>query len=214
MPKAEQSNTVTPSRPAQLQPIVAAADQLNLDAAIAEEAEAMLDADFESVSDVLDGAMDAHAGEVQAFAAEGATAMSASAAAAKVTGAAEFVEAATSEPIPRAAERAKTEEPAQPQPKEAAVAQTAAATTEPEPSEKISPTEKAPRPAQEPAAKSPRGRSRWDIALWPLFQLLLGLNFPLRWVPPKLRPVLDVLALSLVFWIPIVWALAWVWGGR
>lgn len=217
MPKAEQTNTVTPSRPAQLQPIVTAADQLNLDAAIAEEAEAMLDADFESVSDVLDGAMNAHAEELQPFAPQGAVAASTPEAPAERTGAAEFTEAEISEPIPHASERAKTEESAQAEPfqkQEAPVVEAAAAPVESQPSEKRSPQEKTPPPAPEPAAKSPDGSSRWSFALWPLFQLLLVLNFPLRWVPPKLRPLLDVLALSLVFWIPIVWAMAWVWGGR
>jgi hypothetical protein len=33
------------------------------------------------------------------------------------------------------------------------------------------------------------------------------INLPLRLVPPSARPIVDWLALSLVFWVPIVWVL-------
>ncbi len=42
----------------------------------------------------------------------------------------------------------------------------------------------------------------------PLITVLSGLNYPLRKIPKKLRPAMDWLALSLVFWVPIVWVLA------
>jgi hypothetical protein len=35
--------------------------------------------------------------------------------------------------------------------------------------------------------------------------VLQAMSFPLRFVPPSLRPMVDWIALSLVFWVPIVW---------
>ena len=34
-------------------------------------------------------------------------------------------------------------------------------------------------------------------------------NFPVRYVPPRLRVAVDWLALTLVFWVPVVWLIAW-----
>jgi hypothetical protein len=69
----------------------------------------------------------------------------------------------------------------------------------------------------ETATPTPRGRRKWNLAaisgLWPVIisavaTTLTFLSYPMRFVPPSLRPVLDWLALSLVFWVPIVWVLA------
>jgi len=40
-------------------------------------------------------------------------------------------------------------------------------------------------------------------------RILLTMNAPLRFVPPKLRPLVDYLALTLIMWVPIVWAIVW-----
>jgi hypothetical protein len=41
----------------------------------------------------------------------------------------------------------------------------------------------------------------------PLITVLSLMNYPLRKVPAKARPVVDWVALSLIFWTPIVWAI-------
>jgi hypothetical protein len=38
--------------------------------------------------------------------------------------------------------------------------------------------------------------------------VLRRVNYPLRYVPQNLRPIVDWIALSLLFWVPIVWAIA------
>ncbi len=38
--------------------------------------------------------------------------------------------------------------------------------------------------------------------------VLRRVNYPLRYVPQTLRPIVDWIALSLLFWVPIVWAIA------
>lgn len=38
--------------------------------------------------------------------------------------------------------------------------------------------------------------------------VLRRVNYPLRYVPETLRPIVDWIALSLLFWVPIVWAIA------
>ncbi len=43
----------------------------------------------------------------------------------------------------------------------------------------------------------------------PMVIVTLGLvSFPLRFVPASLRPILDWIALSLIFWVPITWMIA------
>lgn len=39
--------------------------------------------------------------------------------------------------------------------------------------------------------------------------LLVMVNAPLKFVPPSLRPLVDYFALTLIMWVPIVWAIAW-----
>ncbi|MCP3903488.1 MAG: hypothetical protein GY715_07605 [Planctomycetes bacterium] len=79
---------------------------------------------------------------------------------------------------------------------------------EPEPA-----VEEAPEPEPEPeivvepvpAATGPRWWSRFEpVAV----TLLCLINVPLRFVPRRARPVVDWVALSLVFWVPIVWCVA------
>ncbi len=41
-----------------------------------------------------------------------------------------------------------------------------------------------------------------------LIEVLAILGYPLRFVPPSVRPLVDWVALSLVFWVPIVWVIA------
>jgi hypothetical protein len=38
--------------------------------------------------------------------------------------------------------------------------------------------------------------------------ILCAMNLPMRFVPPRLRPAVDWLALSLILWVPIVWLFA------
>ncbi len=38
--------------------------------------------------------------------------------------------------------------------------------------------------------------------------VLRRVNYPLRYVPQTLRPIVDWIALSLLFWVPIVWVIA------
>jgi hypothetical protein len=68
-----------------------------------------------------------------------------------------------------------------------------------------------------PATKPPRD---WLAALLAALRLaartllpllvraLASLNHPLRLLPPKVRPLVDWVAISLVFWVPVVWAIA------
>jgi hypothetical protein len=44
--------------------------------------------------------------------------------------------------------------------------------------------------------------------------VLQAISYPLRFVPPPLRPIVDWVALSLVFWVPIVWIVALFLVGR
>ncbi len=53
-----------------------------------------------------------------------------------------------------------------------------------------------------------RVMAAFEIIEPPLVTVLSGLNYPLRKIPKRLRPAVDWLALSLVFWVPIVWVLA------
>jgi hypothetical protein len=44
--------------------------------------------------------------------------------------------------------------------------------------------------------------------------VLQGLNYPLRVLSPSSRTVVDWVAWSLIFWVPVVWAIAIVVVGR
>ena len=69
---------------------------------------------------------------------------------------------------------------------------------------------------EEPASAEPVGEPASSEPKIPLLAriephivaVLRGVNYPLRFVPAKARPIVDWLALSLVFWVPIVWIMA------
>ena len=54
----------------------------------------------------------------------------------------------------------------------------------------------------------------WSAAEPHVVSVLRWMNSPLRYVPPSARPAVDWIALSLVFWVPIVWLIALFAGGR
>jgi hypothetical protein len=79
---------------------------------------------------------------------------------------------------------------------------------EPKPAAEAPPAE--PAPEDEAAALEP---TELVPPIWtrlePVIRAVLGvLNYPLRFVPPPVRPIVDWIALSLVFWVPIVWIVA------
>ena len=47
-----------------------------------------------------------------------------------------------------------------------------------------------------------------------LVKLLATLNYPLRGLSPTMRTLVDWIALSLIFWVPIVWLIALMIVGR
>ena len=47
-----------------------------------------------------------------------------------------------------------------------------------------------------------------------LVRLLAAMNYPVRLLPPPARAVVDWIALSLIFWVPIVWLIAILVVGR
>ncbi|UCD74960.1 MAG: hypothetical protein JSV91_14380 [Phycisphaerales bacterium] len=50
-----------------------------------------------------------------------------------------------------------------------------------------------------------RGARLWRHAEPVLIKALTVANYPLRFLPEQVRPVVDWIALSLLFWVPIVW---------
>ena len=54
----------------------------------------------------------------------------------------------------------------------------------------------------------------WSAAEPHVVSVLRWMNSPLRHVPPSARPAVDWIALSLVFWVPIVWLIALFAVGR
>lgn len=185
-----------------------AVDQVEqVDQAIAEDLDTLLQGSYESVDDVLRGVFEDQATLVQP--ADDAPAVVQSA-----------------EP-PRRVETPAASEPApEPQSPPSAIAtgQPAAddaaagvgepdSRGDPEPEFPGKPRKPSadPRPLQQ--ARQPRERSSGAWMLWtsvrPMVMVTLGLvSFPLRFVPASLRPILDWIALSLVFWVPITWMIA------
>jgi len=68
--------------------------------------------------------------------------------------------------------------------------------------------------AQASQASSIKSRmaSLVDRAARPAIGVLILMNYPLRFVPPKLRPAIDWIALSLLAWVPIVWIMVLMLG--
>ncbi|MHC4218159.1 MAG: hypothetical protein ACYSU7_06840 [Planctomycetota bacterium] len=86
----------------------------------------------------------------------------------------------------------------------------ASQTVDEDPPEPVEETEPTPDPKDEPvvaAAGSARARAR-PRAKPPLIQILEWANSPRRHLPATARVVVDWVALSLVFWVPIVWLFA------
>jgi hypothetical protein len=65
-----------------------------------------------------------------------------------------------------------------------------------------------------PAEPRPSIRARLEKLARPAIPLLMIVNFPLRFVPPSLRPVVDWAALSLLVWVPIIWIMVATLGSK
>ncbi len=106
------------------------------------------------------------------------------------------------------AEPAQNRSP-EPSPKEEPAEPVAA---EPAPSTQDKPRRESEGEARKPADK--KGRPAWVVMQPVVVTALKWVNFPLRWVPGTARPVLDWVALSLVFWSLIVWVIVLVFAGH
>ncbi|MHC4082518.1 MAG: hypothetical protein ACYSU2_14485, partial [Planctomycetota bacterium] len=72
-----------------------------------------------------------------------------------------------------------------------------------------------PEPEPEPvAAAAARELDAQPHAKPPLIRTLEWMNAPRRHLPPPARVIVDWVALSLVFWVPIVWLFALIVVGR
>ena len=91
----------------------------------------------------------------------------------------------------------------------------------PPPVEEVAPPEPAaaapecaaapPAPAESSAEPEPIAKSGPSLAHrveTGLITVLRAANYPRRYLPPPVQPVVDWVALTLVFWVPIVWAIA------
>ena len=87
-------------------------------------------------------------------------------------------------------------EPAAPAPEETPVARTEAA------------------PKRTPVVSAGKQNERRLVARAVVMRLLLWMNYPLRFLPDQARVIVEWIALSLVFWVPIVWLIALLLVGR
>lgn len=88
-----------------------------------------------------------------------------------------------------------------------------------EPGAQAEPVDAAAEPVAEPEAPSTDVEVTEDAERWlqriaeavapPAKRTLIVINAPLRKVPPSMRPLVDYLALTLIMWVPIVWAIVW-----
>ena len=53
-----------------------------------------------------------------------------------------------------------------------------------------------------------RALSVWSVAEPTVVRVLVGVNYPLRLLPDPVRQIVDWIALTLVFWVPITWVIA------
>lgn len=58
-----------------------------------------------------------------------------------------------------------------------------------------------------PTVAAERKRSAFTVIGSVVVLLLMIVNYPMRWLPPGLRPVMNWTAFSLLLWVPIVWAM-------
>ncbi len=185
-----------------------AVDQVEqVDQAIAEDLDTLLQGSYESVDDVLRGVFEEQATLVQPADDAPAVVQSAEPPRALETPAA-------SEPAPEPQSPPSASATGQPAADDAAASVSEPDSRgDPEPEFPGKPRKPSadPRPLQQ--ARQPRERSSGAGMTWrlvrPMVMMTLGLmNFPLRFVPASLRPILDWIALSLVFWVPITWMIA------
>ncbi|MHC4106832.1 MAG: hypothetical protein ACYSTY_01975 [Planctomycetota bacterium] len=182
-----------------------AVDQV--DQAIAEDLDALLQGGYESVDDVLRGVFEEQATLVQP--ADDAPAVVQSSDPAR-----EEETPAASEPAPAPEAPPIASAFDQPPADPAVVTMSEPdSRSSPQPEPRAEPREPTAEPGPPQQARQPRERSGGAGMLWrtarPVVMVTLGLvNFPLRFVPASLRPIVDWIALSLVFWVPITWMIA------
>jgi len=192
-----------------------------LDDELADDVETLLNANFETVSDVLDDVFEEHAAlgdasvtvpPMEAFLDEPA-AEAVDSPDDPAGGPGEEPPAHESEMIP---ERPATPEPVDHEPPAEPVAPSEdPAAPEPEP-------EIDPEPREAPATPRPTVHQEPELLVARLSSLtfrclkavLREASYPLRLLPSGVRPVVDWIALSLVFWVPIVWVVAFLIVGR
>ena len=182
-PQEPSGSTASPLEPAGASTQIV--DMAQLDQAIAEDVDTLMPGGYESVDDVLQGVFEEVATLVQE--AENAPAV--------VHGSAEHKPAA---PVPA---------PADP----AAAAPASAGARPPEPADTDPPgqREKAPpEPTDRIVELKRRALSVWSVAEPTVVRVLEGVNYPLRLLPDPMRQIVDWIALTLVFWVPITWVIA------
>jgi hypothetical protein len=217
------------------------ADELvSVDAAVAREMDALLEGEFESVDDVLDGLFAEHSGPLPVSAGEAVETAQAEPAQASqrvafeptapppvqttiaAAGAgplkderpldAPSAPSAPSDAIPEIIPTAKKGQPQQgesAQPTRLMVRPNSAA----DESQAEAKDENAPAPPVPGPGETGQLRRR-NILVAAVIAVLLVMNLPLRQLPTSVRPLVDWIALSLVFWVPVTWVIALLVIGR
>ncbi|MEE8507711.1 MAG: hypothetical protein V3T07_01490, partial [Myxococcota bacterium] len=176
----------TASAPPPPEPASASTDAVDLaeiDQAIADDLDGLVPGGYESVDDVLQGVFEEVATLVQE--AENAPAV--------VHPAAETKPADPGETPPAAA----------PAPSEAATPKPAKTDRDPAP-----PADAPPEPTERMVELKRKARSVWSAVEPTVVVVLKGANYPLRFLPDPVRQIVDWIALTLVFWVPITWVIA------
>jgi hypothetical protein len=213
-----------------------------IDQAIAADADALLQGDFETIDAVLEGVFEEQAALVQMndkSPAANPRAFASSRVATAVTKPAveqppkppEQVDAAPAEQTPaldaaqsdeRAAEPALAAEAVEPATAtcnevamtvaDAAVAAIEASNSAPSDAD-LAPQPPMPLPQVHGGGRG-RGRGLMSMGKNAAVAMLMAINYPLRFVPAAQRPIIDWVALSLLGWVPIVWVLALTLGHK
>jgi hypothetical protein len=186
----------------------------DVDAALAAEVDALLEGEFESVSEVLQSVFEETAAVVETGAAD-ATVWPGQRTAASTP--------PSSSVAPPQAAPVKDRTPgAAPGSRPAAQDTHAARAPVPAPMPAPAP-ESAPAPLPVPAPVTPTSPAQvpattaatapFPLRIWRrvepgVIAVLRILNLPQRRLPARVRPLLDWLALTLVFWVPVVWLIA------